>query len=261
MAIGAVAVLGARMIEAQVTDAAAAVVADTGLDVSASGRTVRISGQVADPATATEIRTALAAMPIRVDDAITVVPEARPFRLEAWRTADGRVTLEGALPLGPAADPVLKAAASIPFTTLTDATHPARGMPAGDWPDMAARAIGILALLERGQVTIQNARVGISGTFDNPRQEQAIRSAVDPDWLIDLAPSPALRIAAAKADCTAFANSADQRAKTASDTAATARARIATLEAGLAERDRRVAILSEEVATLKATAERNLCTP
>ncbi|OYU49126.1 MAG: hypothetical protein CFE31_07050 [Rhizobiales bacterium PAR1] len=154
-------------VEADLTKRGVAGLSAAGLDwakVELSGRDARVTGEAPSPdSKALAIAAADRVFGIRyVSDAMTVLPEAKPFTITALR--DGaKVTLTGSVPPGSARKTLLDAAAkALPGATLVDQLKAARGAPA-NFDMMTVYGLGELSKLSEGTLSISDTGLGLTG--------------------------------------------------------------------------------------------------
>lgn len=154
-------------VEADLTKRGVAGLSAAGLEwakVELSGRDARVMGEAPSPdSKALAVAAADRVFGIRyVTDAMTVLPEAKPFTITALR--DGaKVTLTGSVPPGSARKTLLDAAAkALPGATLVDQLKAARGAPA-NFDMMAAYGLGELSKLSEGTLSISDTGLGLTG--------------------------------------------------------------------------------------------------
>jgi OOP family OmpA-OmpF porin len=156
-------------VEADLTTRANAALSGAGLDwakAALAGRDSRLSGEAPTPeARSAALAAADGVFGVRrvAADAITVLPEAKPFTFTAIRDGD-RLTLTGSVPPGAARDSLLAAAkAAMPSVTIAaDDLKRARGSGAG-FPALATYGLGELARLSQGTLSISDSALSLSG--------------------------------------------------------------------------------------------------
>jgi OmpA-OmpF porin, OOP family len=132
--------------------------------IEISGRDARVLGEAPSPdSRALAVAAADRVFGIReVDDAMTVLPEVRPFTLTVLR--DGtKVTLTGSVPAGSARATLLeRARQAIPGVNLVDQLKPARGAPA-NFEAITAYGLGELRKLGEGTLSISDQALALTG--------------------------------------------------------------------------------------------------
>lgn len=98
---------------------------------------------------------------------VSVLPVARPFRLEASR-ADGATALAGAVPVA-ASRVALGDAAGLVVSS---------GVPDRHWPDVAARAVAVLNGTLSGDMTLSDRALTLRALVPTPTQADAARAAL-----------------------------------------------------------------------------------
>lgn len=132
--------------------------------LSSDGRDATVTGEAPSPEARGAARAAADAMPgiRRVADAMSVLPEAKPFTFTAMRDGD-KITLTGVAPPGDARAALGAAVkAAIPAAIVVDELKAARGAPK-EFQAVTTFGLGELARLGQGTLTVSDQTLSLTG--------------------------------------------------------------------------------------------------
>lgn len=160
-----------------ISEKAAQVVAGSvhGATVAVSGRDIQLSGIVDGPDEQASLLAALDAVPGRrlVMQDVQVLEKVAPFTLEVVK--DGGLRAKGYVPTE-AARGLLGAGAGMLGTQAANLTL-AAGAPAG-WADMAAKGIQALGPMNKGNLSVSDGALTISGEALGPDEAAAVNAVL-----------------------------------------------------------------------------------
>ncbi len=158
----------APRIEADIQHRATQALAEIGADeigVSVQGRHVRLEGSDVDGALRERALAAVAALPgvLGPTDALDVMADVSPYRLDAQKDAGGGVTIEGLAPDEASKEAIEADARALFGEAAAIDIGLADGAPEGDWRAVAGSVFDALATLHRGRISIEDSAISLEG--------------------------------------------------------------------------------------------------
>lgn len=158
------------------TEAALAEAVMTPVEIVVDGRTITLSGTVADDreretllALAGNVQGGLG--PVDLLERLTVIT---PYRFEATKNADGDTSVEGFAPSAELRD-LMRADVETIFGADVDMRiELAAGAPDGDWHGIVGLGMDALATLDQGKMTIADTELSLVGNVNSPADVEAI---------------------------------------------------------------------------------------